>query len=90
MLQISCPWCGPRDEIEFRWGGEAHVHRPKPDVSDQVWTEYLFYKDNPKGVGLERWHHESGCRRWFNLARNTASHEVLATYALDAPRPEVP
>ena len=30
MLQIPCPWCGPRDEIEFSYGGEAHIIR---DVS---------------------------------------------------------
>ncbi|MGZ8625813.1 MAG: sarcosine oxidase subunit delta, partial [Actinomycetota bacterium] len=24
MLLIPCPWCGPRDEVEFRYGGQAH------------------------------------------------------------------
>ena len=28
MLLIPCPWCGPRDEIEFRYGGQAHVSYP--------------------------------------------------------------
>jgi sarcosine oxidase subunit delta len=28
MLLIECPWCGPRDEIEFSYGGEAHRVRP--------------------------------------------------------------
>ncbi|MBL8960475.1 MAG: sarcosine oxidase subunit delta, partial [Gemmatimonadetes bacterium] len=23
MLQIPCPWCGPREEEEFRYGGEG-------------------------------------------------------------------
>ena len=23
MLLIPCPWCGPRDEVEFRYGGQA-------------------------------------------------------------------
>ena len=23
-----CPWCGPRDEIEFHYGGQAHVAYP--------------------------------------------------------------
>ncbi|MEQ1611156.1 MAG: sarcosine oxidase subunit delta, partial [Hyphomicrobiaceae bacterium] len=27
MLLIECPHCGPRAEIEFRCGGEAHVAR---------------------------------------------------------------
>ncbi len=28
MLLIRCPWCGPRDEIEFRYGGQAHLVYP--------------------------------------------------------------
>ena len=24
MLLIRCPWCGPRDETEFHYGGQAH------------------------------------------------------------------
>ena len=28
MLLIDCPHCGPRAEIEFRYGGEAHMVRP--------------------------------------------------------------
>jgi sarcosine oxidase subunit delta len=22
---IRCPWCGPREEVEFGYGGQAHV-----------------------------------------------------------------
>ncbi|MFO1061925.1 MAG: sarcosine oxidase subunit delta [Dongiaceae bacterium] len=28
MLLITCPYCGPRDEEEFSYGGEAHIARP--------------------------------------------------------------
>ena len=28
MLLITCPWCGPRDETEFHYGGQAHVAYP--------------------------------------------------------------
>ena len=28
MLLIPCPWCGEREETEFRCGGEAHIARP--------------------------------------------------------------
>jgi sarcosine oxidase, subunit delta len=89
MLLIDCPWCGPRDEIEFRCGGESHIARPGPaaDVSDQRWAAYLFHRSNPKGVHLERWHHVHGCSRWFNIARHTATHEILATYRMDQPPP---
>ena len=56
MLLIPCPWCGPRDEVEFRYGGEAHIARPPdPDaVDDAAWAEYLFMRQNPKGILAER------------------------------------
>lgn len=34
--------------------------------------------------------HSIGCRRWFNVLRDTATHEVLTSYRLDEPRPELP
>jgi heterotetrameric sarcosine oxidase delta subunit len=84
MLLIPCPWCGPRDEIEFRYGGEAHIARPKdPDaVSDAEWADYLFMRTNAKGPHRERWVHSLGCRRWFNVERDTVTHEILSVYAV--------
>jgi sarcosine oxidase, subunit delta len=84
MLLIACPWCGPRDEIEFRCGGESHITRPTPQhpVSDEAWGEYLFTRANPKGIHLERWVHASGCRQWFNLARDTVTHRIKAVYRM--------
>ena len=82
MLQIPCPWCGPRDETEFSYGGEAHILRP-PDpaaVSDQEWANYLYLRDNPKGRCREQWCHSHGCRRWFNVERDTVSYRISAVY----------
>jgi heterotetrameric sarcosine oxidase delta subunit len=91
MLLIPCPWCGPRDETEFRYGGEAHIARPKdPDaLSDAEWADYLFMRSNPKGRLRERWVHAVGCRRWFNLVRDTVSHEIVAVYKMGESGPEV-
>jgi sarcosine oxidase, subunit delta len=79
MLLITCPHCGPRDEIEFRYGGQAHVAYPEdPDaLDDRAWAGYVFYRDNPKGAFAERWVHQHGCRRWFNVVRDTVTHEIL-------------
>jgi sarcosine oxidase, subunit delta len=33
MLLVPCPYCGPRPEVEFRGGGEAHVKRPDPAIA---------------------------------------------------------
>ena len=73
MLLIPCPWCGERDETEFRCGGEAHIARPEQPaaLSDDQWADYLFMRSNPKGVHFERWRHVHGCGRWFNVARDT-------------------
>ena len=51
MLLIPCPWCGERDETEFRCGGEAHIARPQQPaaLSDDQWADYLFMRSNPRG-----------------------------------------
>lgn len=92
MLLIRCPWCGEREESEFHNRGEAHLARPAdPDaLSDQEWGDYLFFRHNTRGWQSEMWSHDFGCRRWFNMARNTATGEILATYKPGEPRPEFP
>lgn len=89
MLLIKCPWCGERDEHEFSYGGEAHIARPKnPEkLSDVAWTDYLFMRKNPKGPHLERWVHTQGCRRWFNVERDTVTHEITTAYKMDEKPP---
>ncbi len=91
MLLIPCPYCGPRSEEEFSYGNEAHIPRPKePDkLDDAEWAEFVFMRSNTKGVFLERWLHAQGCRRWFNVARDTVSYEILAVYEMGAPRPKL-
>lgn len=93
MLLIPCPYCGmERPEIEFRHGGEAHVARP-PDpaaVGDEAWTEFLYFRSNPKGVTAERWRHASGCGRFFNVLRDTVSDRILTAYRAGEPRPANP
>ena len=87
MLLVPCPWCGPRDEAEFSYGGEAHIARPKdPDkLSDAEWADYLFMRKNPKGLHRERWCHAQGCRRWFNVERDTVTHEITRVYRMGEP-----
>lgn len=91
MLYIKCPWCGDRDETEFHYGGEAHIERPKdPDaLTDAEWAEYVFMRTNTKGVHRERWVHSDGCRRWFNVARNTVTNEIVSVYKMGE-KPELP
>ncbi len=88
MLRIECPWCGARDEPEFSYGGETLVSRPPPDCSDEEWAQYLFFRSNPKGEHAERWCHSHGCGQWFNVARDTVTHEIIATWRMGEPRPD--
>ncbi len=82
MLLINCPWCGPRDQSEFSYGGEAHIVRPTDTdaLSDQEWADYLFNRENPKGEHKEQWCHAQGCRRWFNAMRNTVTYKISHVY----------
>ena len=81
MLLIECPWCGPRAEIEFSYGGDASVTRPPdPDaVTAQAWLDHVYLRDTPAGPHREWWRHAGGCRRWFEVRRDTTTHEVLGS-----------
>ncbi len=83
MLLIYCPFCEmDRPEIEFRHAGQAHIARPidPAAASDEEWTGYLYWRDNPKGKHAERWRHTYGCGRYFNAERDTVTDRLTATY----------
>ena len=87
-MLIPCPWCGPRPDSEFAAGGEAHLARPDPaTATDATWGEYLYFRNNVKGAQHERWFHAHGCRRWFNVARDTVTHEIAGTYPMGGGQP---
>ena len=87
MLLITCPHCGPREEVEFHYGGQAHVAYPADPyaLNDAEWAEFLFYRENPSGLFTERWQHAAGCRKWFNAVRDTVTYEMHSTYSMQAP-----
>jgi len=89
MLLIVCPYCGERPEIEFGYGGQAHIARPAPAVTDQQWADFLYRRDNEKGVHAERWRHAHGCGRFFNALRDTTTDQFLATYQVGERAPDV-
>jgi len=83
MLHIYCPHCQEyREEEEFRPKGEAHIARPTnpEETSDEAWGDYLFFRTNPRGLHHEQWYHGAGCRKFFNVTRDTVSYEILETY----------
>lgn len=91
MFLIACPYCGPRDQSEFAYAGEAHISRPgdSETLTDEQWADFVFLRNNPKGLFAERWMHSAGCRRYFNMLRNTATDEILAVYRMGEKPPRV-
>ena len=88
MLLLHCPHCGlDAEETELAPGGEAHLTRVGPEGSDGEFHDYLFAKENPKGVHFERWRHAHGCGKWFHAARCTATLEVFGTYPAQTTEP---
>jgi sarcosine oxidase subunit delta len=85
MFHIYCPYCEEmREEEEFHAKGQAHIARPlDPDsCSDKEWGEFLHFRSNPKGLHHEIWHHAIGCRKYFNVARDTATYEIKLVYKM--------
>jgi len=85
MFVIRCPYCcEAREEEEFSYGGEAFIARPEsPETqSDESWGDYLFMRKNPKGWHWEMWGHNTGCRKFFVVKRNTANHAIAGAWTL--------
>ena len=91
-MLIPCPWCGDREDFEFKYGGAADIAYPKDPstVDDPTWARYVFFRPNPKGHFPERWYHSAGCRRWFSLVRDTVTHEIVSGHAAEASGASVP
>ncbi|MQA07742.1 MAG: sarcosine oxidase subunit delta [Pseudonocardiaceae bacterium] len=76
MIQLPCPWCGPRNVSEFRYAGEV-TPRPQPaTATPEQWRRYLYVRRNPRGWTEENWYHSAGCRQFFKLRRDTDSNAV--------------
>lgn len=79
MLLIPCPFCGPRNETEFAYGGPAQ--RPRPDapadIPDAEWVDWLTVPENRPGPVPERWCHAKGCGSWLTVLRDTATHQII-------------
>ena len=83
MQLFPCPFCGTRDETEFRFLGEADRLRPAggADASIAEWTRYLYFQRNRKGRVAEIWSHIP-CGETFRMERDTVTHVVTASASL--------
>ena len=76
----------PGNRVRIRRRGPSRSPRPHA-ASDGQWTEFLYFRANPKGEHAERWRHAAGCGRFFNAVRDTASDRFLATYKIGQSSP---
>jgi sarcosine oxidase, subunit delta len=91
MLQITCPWCGVRNEDEFSFAVEGGLKRPQDPatITDEEWADYLFNRNNIKGLHYELWQHRFGCRQWLAVARNTVNHEIFGSWRVHEKSPDI-
>ncbi|MGB2516704.1 MAG: sarcosine oxidase subunit delta, partial [Pseudomonadales bacterium] len=40
------------------------------------------FRTNPRGLHHEMWHHCAGCRRYFNVTRDTRTYLIHETYKI--------
>ena len=68
-------------EIALVLGGDGTVLRPKlnQEISDEKWDEFVYLRKSPRGKHIELWHHIAGCRQWFQVQRDTVTHEIFQT-----------
>ena len=81
MLRIPCPWCGVRDESEFRYRGDASGSRPAADAGPDAFSAYVYERVNPRDWHTEWWLHVAGCRRLLKVVRHTLTHEIRSVEA---------
>ncbi len=78
MLRIPCPWCGVRDETEFRYRGDASVARPGEHADAAAFAEFVYSRRNPSDWHREWWLHVGGCRRLIAVERHATTHAIRA------------
>ena len=80
MLQIDCPYCGPRAQIEFAYERTLDSIFTLDMPADEA-VSRLYARANPRGLDDELWRHGFGCRQWIVLRRHRVSHEIVSVAA---------
>jgi sarcosine oxidase subunit delta len=78
VFLIPCPFCGPRDEVEFAYRGDATAERPPADAPAGAFADFVYARKNPRGWHREWWQHVGGCRQFVQVLRHTMTHEIAA------------
>jgi sarcosine oxidase, subunit delta len=76
MIQLLCPWCGPRNVAEFKHHGEVTKRPDVTTTTPEEWRRYLYFRRNACDWVEENWYHTAGCRRFFRISRHTSTNET--------------
>ncbi len=77
MMQIDCPHCGPRAQIEFAYERTLDSIVTL-DLPAEEAVARLYARANPRGLDDELWRHSFGCRQWLVLRRHRVSHAIVS------------
>ncbi len=80
-MQINCPHCGPRAQIEFTYERTVDSVVAINATPDEA-MESLYKRSNPRGIDDEIWRHTFGCRAWMVLCRNRVTHVIESVQAV--------
>lgn len=72
MTRIVCPFCGPRELVEFEF------HKTLPNAGEGPFARTYLRVDS-LAESREHWQHVRGCRAWLEIRRNPSTGVVLAT-----------
>ncbi|GGA56005.1 sarcosine oxidase subunit delta [Sphingomonas psychrolutea] len=77
MMQIDCPYCGPRAQVEFAYERTLDSIVTL-DMPAEEAVSRLYARANPRGLDDELWRHSFGCRQWLVLRRHRVSHAIVS------------
>ncbi|WP_456791526.1 sarcosine oxidase subunit delta [Bradyrhizobium sp. USDA 4506] len=57
--------------------GDAGPQRPDgPAATEAAMFEYVYLRNNPRGLHEELWYHGAGCHAWLVVRRHTLTHTI--------------
>ena len=83
MLLIPCPWCGPRNQVEFTYGGDATLRARRPMRRSPRGSTTSTCATTRAGRTTSCGMHGAGCRSWFKVRRDTRTHDIVASARVD-------
>ncbi len=79
-MQIDCPLCGLRSQVEFVYERTIDSVVGLGDAPE-IAMETLYARRNPRGTDEEIWHHRHGCQAWLIVSRDRVTNSISSVRA---------